>query len=329
MTGRKLFTLYVILFMAATLSSCFNLFSLLAPTDPAEVDDVTRLMAIGDQALYDLNYDIAYDAFSKVVTIQPTNSVAIEKMCTAYLFMQIPITNVIATIISGDYSRLGLNHAYQAGSFLSEHLYKIVNDQADGVIPYDDFSVNLNFFVFNTLYAAFFIADTDNDQDIQTDTNDYFIISNDLTFAANLPNLTNDFIKSIQIINAMYDKVNSFMVLVDRSDQSLSLLSNSIHSSEGIALLTNVEAQIESIRLMIETNFSDVSNLTALSQFNLTNVSDITNLIYQSGLTNYSDFTNQMYGAGITNLEDLQSQVTNIFPDLTNLNSLISNLYGL
>jgi hypothetical protein len=234
-----------------TLTSCFNLFSLLAPTDPAEVDDVTRLIAIGQQSLNELDYQTAYDAFSKAFSIAPTNSIAIEGMCTAYVFLNFQITNVIGSIVSGAYSNLGFNTAFQVGAFLSEYLYLFVDGKADGVIPQDDFSVNINFFMFNTLYAAFFIADTDNDLNVQMDTNDYFLISNDLSFTAVLPDVTNNFIQTLKLINAMRNKVNGFVNLIEKSEDSLLLLSNSIHSTEAMTYLLEIESTLFSIKDMI------------------------------------------------------------------------------
>lgn len=327
MKGRKFFIVYISIFILMTLSSCFNLFSLFAPTDPAQVDDVTRLIAIGQQSLNSLDYQTAYDAFSKAYGLAPSNSVAIEGMCTAYVFLRIPITNVIGSVINGAYSNLGFNNAFGVGEFLSTYLYLIVDGKGDGVIPQDDFSVNINFFMFNTLYAAFFIADTDNDLDVQMDTNDYFLISNDLTFVAVLPDVTNNFIKTLALINAMKVKVNGFVNLIEKSEDSLLLLSNSIHSADGMSYLMSIQYQLFSIKDMIVSNFVQVSNLTAMDQFGLSDPNMITNLLFETGVTNYADFTNQMFEAGITNMSDMESMVTNMYPDLTNFNDLIDQYF--
>ncbi|OHD55971.1 MAG: hypothetical protein A2Y33_10960 [Spirochaetes bacterium GWF1_51_8] len=326
----RLFAGTAIIISFFMLTSCFNLFSLLNPGEPATVDNVPMLISLGDGYLSSGEYTKAYDAFEQAVLLDPDNSLAIEGLCTAYIYNLIPPTNIIRALITTNYALLDLNKLYSASGFVHDKLYTIVSGAGDGIIPYNDININLNFLLFNTAYAAFIIGDSDQDGDILWDTNDYLIFFPDLSMSNNLPNTTN-FITAIEMLVTINAIIPQFTTLISRTEYSLDIIANSVTSSTVKAEVSNISASITSMKNSVLSNFDYVSNLTSLSQFGISSIEDLTNLWMMDGFmpTNYTDFTNAMAAAGITDLVDMESQLTQIFPDLTNFNDLISNYFGL
>ena len=312
------------------LTSCFNVFSLLNPGEPAQVNDISMLLSLGDGYLSSGQYTKAHDAYSQAVVLDPDNSLAIEGLCTAYIYSLIPPTNIIRALITTNYALLDLNKLYDASGFVNDKLYTIVSGAGDGVIPYDDININLNFLLFNTAYAAFIIGDSDQDGNIVQDTNDYLIFFPNLSMSNNLPNTTN-FITAIEMLVTINKIIPQFTTLISRTEYSLGIIQNGVYSSLVKTEVSNLSASITAMKDSVLSNFEYISNLTSLAQFGIVDLYDLTNLWQNEGYmpTNYTEFTNAMALAGITNLQDMEAQLTQIFPDLTNFNDLISNYFGL
>lgn len=328
MKYRRVLFFYVLMILMVGLNSCFNVFSVFIPNEPESVSDIDRLMSLGESGLNSLDYESAYTAYSNVVALQPTNSLAIEGMCTAYLYSRIPLTNLIFSIIEQDYGRLGFNTIYSVSEFLASNLYRIVGGFADGVVDKNDVNMNMNFFLFNTLYAAFFVADTDEDGNVEQDTNDLFVIYDDFSFTNQLPDTTN-FVEVLRLVRTINSKLGIFTTLLGRSENSLGRLTNNLYSSEVLSQISNIRGPLDEVKGLLLSNISDISNLNAISQFDIGDVSEITNILNQNGLTNIAQFTNELEEIGITNMETLLQEVTNILPDLTNFSDLITNYFDL
>ncbi len=320
---RQIFAAGIIL-STLLLASCFNIFAILGHGDPDAFQDDTRLVKMGQAYLNNMEYELAYNSFEQALIINPANSVAREGISTAYLFWKVPLTNIIQAVIDGDYSRIGMNNLYAASRVVSTNLWHIINSDGDRVIPAQDNSINLNFFLFNTVYAAFSLIDSDNDGNILSDTNDIYTVNPDFTFSDNLPNLSN-FVEVVHLVYNLSLKTNQFEILYGRSMLSLSNVQNGLTSSEALNIVTGLRTPIEGIKTELDGMLSQFSSYDTLGQFGLSNTSDVTNIIFNQGYTNYNDLIADLQSVGITNLDS----VSNIFPDLTNFGSLISNMYGL
>lgn len=331
---RKILGLYVTLLFTFLFSSCFNLFSFFAPNQADEItqrvedtENVRTLISLGERSLSMLEYEAAFEAFSKAVSIAPTNTTAIEGMCTAYLFWNIPFTNVLFAALDGSYTNFDLNLLYDVSEMLATNLHKIYESSADGVIPDDDVNLNLNFFIFNSLYGAFYLADTDEDRDVTTDTNDFFVVYPDFTFTNQLPD-TLDFVQALSLVSLVSEKLGNFTTLLNYSFDSLDTITNQLRASNTLEFVETVREPLVLVQETLISNLGDISNLTAGVQFGITNPYDITNYLESGGYTNVDVLTNALVEAGFTNMEQLLEEVEDAFPDLTNFEELLTNFYG-
>jgi hypothetical protein len=326
----KIIAVFIILISALTISSCFNVFSLLNPAEPAQVDSIPMLLSLGDGYISQGEYQKAYDAYARVLQLDDNNALALEGISTAYLYWKIPPTQFIRAVLSNNYSLINMNTLYDVSEFVQAKLYMIVSSAGDGVIPYNDININLNFFIFNTAFAAFLLGDTDLDRNIIMDTNDYLMFYPDFSISNNLPNTTN-FVQAIKMLKTIGTLVPRFNTYIAHSEYSLGIIENSVYTPEAKATVSNVRASINMVLQTVVSNFESISNLTSLSQFGLTNTYGLTNLWFFEGFspTNYTEFTNAMAQAGVSNLANMQPELMLLLPDLTNFNLVLSNYFGL
>ncbi len=361
----RIFLLIYCLVIFFTVASCgFNLFSVFNPANIDSTADVNTLISMGDNYLNNLDYTNAFKAYSKAMDLSPKNSRAIEGSCTSYLFMKISVTNLILSIISSSYTINGIkNILYDVSDYIQTNLFTIINSEADGVIPYNDSSVNLNFYFFNTIYSVFYLADTDGNRNVESDTNDMIFIGDKFIPEIN-PYLTNTIDRATNVT-----KPNPFSLLMiiplSRSiNQRYSFFTNNINRSY-ISLknvestLTSDEAKKELNQLTIMMNDSltnltaSISNLTAtnsnlqMNPMNITNYFEITNanplyiplcfVVIQDddsatnslagsgyGTNDYMSFTNDMLNSGVTNANDM----TNVIIGITNMFTVMTKYFG-
>ncbi len=295
------------------LSCSYNIFSPFNPSSPNNVNDVDTLIALGDYYLNNLDYSDAFNAYSKAMGLAPQNSRAIEGSCTSYLFMRIPVTNLILSILNKSYSIKGLkNKLFDVSTYIQAHLYTIINNQADGVIPANDVNINLNFYFFNDIYSLFFFIDTDNNGDVENDTNDLISIddnfnpatsarlSNAVSIMTNISNLINPIalLKVVPIMVIINQKENFITNNLKRSDQAMSNVISALASDQAKQELSGITSQIGgainsllSIINMFNTNYTfslvyppppiplGVTYNFAINPLGLTNYYSITNSI--------------------------------------------------
>jgi hypothetical protein len=316
-TLNKCFLLGFLLFF----SSCgVNVFSIFSPTNPDGVEDTLTLVALGDQYLVNLDYTNAFKAYSKAMEKQPNNSRAIEGASTSYLYMRIPFISMMTVLLSSAYTSLNINTLFDVSSYLSTHLYTIIGKSADGVIPYNDVNINLNFYIFNTFSSLFILADTDNDRNIELDTNDLLIISNDFTLTERISGMTNSMISLLGAVNTLNSKKQGYYTAFTNSLVSLEYVNNALVTTEAKAMLQGIITPISGFGSGIDSIFSNFQHLNLTNTFGVGNYNLITNLF----TNNYTVFTNQLYQEGITNPND----ITNIIPDFTNSYGALTNYYG-
>ena len=354
-----------ILFLFLIIASCgLNFFSVFTPTNTDAENNVSSLLIIGDNDLNNLDYTNAYKAYLKAMTLSPTNSRAIEGVCTAYLYMKIPITDVFSAVLSASYNKIGMNKLFDVSSFLATNLEKIIDNKADGVIPYNDVNINLNFFIFNSLYSIFYFADSDDNKNIENDSNDVFLISanfkpdinpavtNLLNKATNKNSFnpfamakvssmlkpvkprylffTNNINKSYACL-AVVEKALSSADTIQKLNSITSIMSDNVNSLTNFFNLLDNTNSGSSISPVYFTNIFMITNIVtnafAVSTNIITNDNVVTNLISSGGYSpgDYNQFTNDMQSGGVTNLSDM----TNIAPGLSNINIIVTNYFGL
>lgn len=325
MKFKKLLGVYFIFVVLLLFSSCFNIFSIFSVGEPDKITDIDRLLDLGQSHINNMEYEKAYDTYERALELEPANSIALEGICTAYIFWKIPWTNIINAVINSAYSNVNFNTLFDVGAFVSEKLYKIVDKTSDGVIPYNDENLNFNFFFFNTIYGSFYMADTDDDHNVIMDTNDYFVIYPDFSFSNRIDEVTNTFMGAITLIHNMNSRIAMFTIIIEKSEYSLDILENSVSSTEAKGYISNLSVELLAVKNTLSSNISLSSNMNTLAQFGFTNNYDITNLFADNNYTNYDDFTNELAQSGITNMDDM----TNYFEDLTNFNEIVSNYFNL
>jgi hypothetical protein len=307
MKNLRFLALSSILLSALTASCAFNIFSVFNPTDPSGVSDPNTLVAMGDDYLASLEYTNAFNCYSRAMSLAPKNSRAIDGACTSFLYMRVPMTNLIMAMVSSSFSINGWQNAiYASAAYIHTNLYKIISGQADGVIPANDVNVNLNFYFFNQIYAIFFSVDTDNDGNVVNDPND--LISIDTSYNVNenppLVNAINDIgkfnsagpgLNPIQALNiipvsaALSLKYTSFT-----NDQAQDLVA----SNNVINGLATSQAKQEFIQITSAFT-SGMNNINTL--FNSVNVAlpfPLTGTLFD--FTNYFQLTGAFGYAGVT-----------------------------
>ncbi len=358
------------IFLCLILASCgVNVFSAFNPTDVNSENNVNSLVGMGDDYLRNLDYDNAYKAYSKALKLDPRNSRAIEGVCTSYLYLKIPVADMIGSIISSSYSNINKNDLYDASTFLADNLYKIVNNEADGIIPYNDVNVNFDFFIFNTLYGICYLVDSDNNNNIQNDNGDIMNIGNNFIPVIN-PIVTNTldkatntstpnpllFPKFMRLISPIKPRYNYFTNNMQKSYYSLSIIQNVLKSDQA-------KQQLESIKESLNTSITQLGDLiqkmnnpdtntnsTLTNLLSFTNIFDVTNMIsnYQDQSSNYitndAVVTNILVQAGYPQTpagytqftNDMSASgvtnlqdLTNLSPGFSNIDTLASNVYNL
>ncbi len=309
---KGLYLFIFIIFLAAFFNSCsFNLFSVFNPSNSTNVYDVNTLVAMGDYYLNNLDYTNAYNCYSKAMALAPNNSRAIEGSCTCYLYERIPLTNLVTLIISSSYSIGGLqNKLYDSSSYIHNHLYRIINNQADGVIPAKDVNINLNFYFFNEIYSIFFTVDTDNDGNVQNDTNDFIsidssfnvtqnpVLTNAISLITSLTNLSGpnpiDALKVVPVMSVLNQKLS---VLTNNQAESAIAASNIINSllssqakQEFSQMTSSIGGVVNSLASLL-SNLNVTNNVLQISPLNITNYFEITGAFVPPGLTAVTTLT--------------------------------------
>lgn len=327
---KKIFLIYGIFISLSVflLSGCgANIFSLLNPTSIDTQTDANVLIGMGQDYMNKLDYTNAYRAYARAVTLAPKNSRALEGAAIAYIYMHFDFSALYTAIMSANYASLGPNNIYNVGRVVSQNLGKIVMGQADGVIPANDVNDNLDFYIFNNFYSIFNMIDSDSDNDINWDTNDYLIMSNNMSITNRVDTVIADVATTMDLVpvvamayNINYVKKISFTNAQQWCNNSIALVNAAMISDSTKAVVT-----------MISNTFTgNVSNLNdAFDAFDTMDLAAIFGGGNYEPLTNYftNDYdvlTNQLYNQGIWP----PSQVTNAMPDMTNVYPVLTNYYG-
>lgn len=326
---KKFVIIYILLvFIGLAVSACSaNIFSYLNPTDPGVVNDVNILVAMGDNYVNKMDYTNAYAAYSRAVALDPRNSRAMEGSALAYIYMHYTFNQIFTCIMNHDFTSLGANGFYKVSREVTRNLINIVNGNSDGVIPSTDVNDNLNFFIFCGYYSVFYLIDTDNDGDIDSDTNDYIImdsnyVTSNRVFDVIATNLTNR--NMVPIIGMAYTfnhiKKTGYTNLRYWSDRSLGILSSSLYNASTLAIIN----QMSNIFVNYDTNFGTFFSFFETNKLiDMIGGGDPTNLTLF--FTNdYDVFINQVYLEGIWP----PSAITNAMPDMTNVYPILQTNYG-
>ncbi len=343
--------------------SAYNVYS---PTNPTNIDDVQDsevLIAMGDEYFENGDYENAFKAYLRAESLSPTKSRAIEGKVNAYIAMKIHITNFIVAFQENDYSKVGdLNLLYDVSRFASINLYKIINNETNNKIPYDDINVNLNYYLFGNFFSIFYFIDYNTNYNIVNDTNDLIVLksyneidTNNSKFFKTLSildeNPPNPF-KMLEIVNIASTLIAGQQTLksnLGKVDQSINNILNNLVSTEARdfvisitnlvysnftksildmdELLKSLNLSNTNISISMFTNIFEITNLISLTNIEITNDDMITDYIFDAGYNtnDYDSLTNDLYNAGITNLND----ITNIIPSMTNISSVVSNYFDL
>ena len=70
----RVLAVLILIISALTMSSCFNVFSLLNPAEPAQVDSIPMLLSMGDGYLSEGEYENAYNSYARVLDLEPNNA---------------------------------------------------------------------------------------------------------------------------------------------------------------------------------------------------------------------------------------------------------------
>ncbi len=351
---RIIFVGFIIFFLALVITSC-NIYSGLAPSDINSVSDNTTLIAMAQQFMRAGNYQKAYDAYNKVVQNDPKNSVAIEGLCTAYFYKEINAADFISNI--GANGKAGLapmaNDLYRISGFIKNNLRTIIDQNADGVVDYKNINVNLNFYIFNTIYAVFRISDFDQNGIIINDPKDILTFDNNMNTINNLGNgnFTNNIIQALKTYNILINNMRNFdndFALTLRSD---GYIESQLSSTNVRQYFHTITSNILSIKESLDDTLSNITKSTDytlsygsfLSNMGVTNVSPsnvdatISNYLalkYTPDHPGYSNFlSDTTVNTGGTNVSDFVSLMTNTFPDLsTNVGGIylsVTNYFGI
>jgi tetratricopeptide (TPR) repeat protein len=308
------------------ITSCINIFSIIPGGEPETVDNVNRLLDMGEYYINQFEYEKAYRSYKRALEIEPTNSIALEGASTAYLFWKLPVTEVINAFLEGSLSNINFNTLYDVSGVISPYLYKIINQKADGAIPYNDIGLNVNFFFFNSLYGVFYLVNTSGDGNVVQNTNDLFTINPDLSISNRLDTVTNSFVDSLRLLVLLDKRIPTFDTIVARSEQSLNIVQDSMTSSTAKEMLDGIADSLGELTGFLTDSLSEIEGMTSLSHYGIDDANEITNVIGEFYTKDdYDIFTNDLYQAGITNIND----VTNYFPDLTNISDIIDDYFGL
>lgn len=359
---RILILLIIFILITFSCSSPSNIFSSSNPDNSSEVYDADTLISMGDTYLSKGEYQKAFEAYQRALELSPSKSKALWGVSISYILLNLPSSNIIQAVINQSYTNLApLNTLYNVSYFVSSNLFKIINKEADGEIPYDDYDVNLNFYIFNNFYSIFDLLDSNTNFNIQNDTNDVIVISSDFQIDSNNSKLfttinhlqgenPNPFylLEIPPLIGLLAYKYSNFSNNIEKSEIAISNVYTSLESTNAKALLEELTSGMRIIVSGIEdgitglsslsynsntnfnlfslTNIYEITNIIQITNFQITNNDMVTNYLQEAGYgtNDYDKFTNDLAQAGITNVEEL----TNIVPGLSNISEILSNYFN-
>lgn len=326
---RKIPVLTSALLAVLLLSSCgANIFSWLNPSIVDIQNDVNVLVAMGDDYLVKGSYTNAYYAYTRALQFSPSNCRALEGSSTAIVYMYFNFTNLYNAIMTSNYSILGPNNLYRVGGVVSRNLGRIIFGENDGQIPRGDVNINLNYFIFNSFYSIFGVADTDNDSDIRWDTNDYIILDDNLNFSNRILEVLDDAVLANNLVPfvGMAYKINYIKRRAFVSSQS-----NSLTAIGVVAAALDNESTLSTVLLISNSFAGYISSLDTYFTFFDTNTlltipgnptfADVANNLFPA---TYDDLTNEVALEGIWP----PSEITNAFPDMTSVYPELTNKYN-
>ena len=239
------------------------------------------------------------------MSIAPQNSRAIDGSCTSFLYMRVPLTNLIMDMVSSSFSINGWqNQLYASAAYIHTNLYKIISGQADGVIPANDVNVNLNFYFFNQVYAIYFSVDTDNDGNVVNDPNDLVSIDTSYNVTENGPLIAAINEEPLLVTGFGPNPIAALKIIPVSAALSLKYTSFTNDQAQDLAASNNVinglaTSQAKQEFIQITSAFSSgMNNINTL--FNNINVAlpvPLTGTLFD--LTNYFQLQNLVPGYGV------------------------------
>ncbi len=353
---KRDFLIFFLLFFVSC--SAYNIFSGLNEEDIDKIYDSETLITMGDKYFDEGNYEMAYRAYSRAVMLSPTKSLALEGKARSYIYLKTSISNLLLSLQENNFSNIGgLNKIYDISKVVATSLLPIVDNKSDGNIISNDLDVNLIFYVFNNFYSIYNFLDSDQDNNIENDTGDLLCVNenyeidttNSLIYTslkelegtnANPFKILN-FSKMIKQVESNY---NTFNINLSYSDKSLSNVMNQLSSGDTYNLISSISSNFNivisnintaitnlsysgnNLNIFSLTNIFDITNIIEFTNINITNDTMITNYFSDAGYgpDDYDSFTNDLYNSGITNISD----ITNIFPGMTNIEQVVSNYFN-
>lgn len=280
------------LFTGGCSTGSVNIFGWMEPG--LDTKDVNALIARGDTEVNKGNYSNALTFYTNALAIEPTNALALEGSCTAYLFTKVPIKSILEMVAAGgalDFSKIGIANFYSAAKFIAPKLELIAMGKATKSISSNSSGLLVNYFIFNTINAALEIADLSGDGNLISNTNNIIYFTNDspLGYVINgeitntLLGLTNGLMGDLT--NALPTWTN---YLISNAMSNVDVLTNRIFSNlnNGINELTNMfitnifapdfdltnePKRMESNSLIISNMVVNMSNLVLALEANSNN----------------------------------------------------------
>jgi len=352
-------SLLVFFCFTVLLYSCgVSIFEIFSPKSASDTDNVQTLVELGNAKLREGDYEGAYNAFDKVLKIQPDNSYALEGISTAYLGMKLSFEKIIELLSQKTNKNFGeiILTLYDVSGFVYDKISKIVENKADGKISPQDVNVNFTMLIFGTFYGVFHLADTDGDRNIRNDSDDVIIIKDNLEIEENVGSITTNFFGTLKLLKNLCDRLDEFDTIFSTVFKAKNNLYNNFENENIKQIVSNIGDNLTSVktnmdvildRLAVDTNINRIqfvkmlgnSSITNLGEFFYDIVDDVL-LLYMtnSGVTDYDTFTKLVYYAGYTNnrgeatTKSFTENLTNYFPDLgpayTNIYQTLTNYYG-
>ncbi|MFN3659899.1 MAG: tetratricopeptide repeat protein [Brevinematales bacterium] len=309
--------------MVFCLGGC-NVFSVFNTTDVSKETNVDYLLGLGEYYIQNMEYDKAFEVYSRAVELEPENAKALEGQATAALYREVPYTNVVLAIVRNDSTLISRNGLYRAGGMVSSNMLKIIQGKAKGLVS-NDVQINTVFFLIGNLYAVFLELDSNGNGSVENDTGDLFVLNRDFTVDNNTTNRS--FVALARAGMVFQSRRPVISMLLTYSDVSLSNIMGQLVSEETRSLFGSVTTGFSAIRSSVEEILAMSASATNL--LGTGNPDEVTNLIVQGGYSQdpagYTAFTNDLAQAGITNWVE----ITNAFPDLVGGLDAVSNYFGL
>jgi len=299
-----------------------NVFSVFHSSDVSGETNVDYLIGLGEYYIQNMEYDKAYEVYSRAVVLDPHNAKALEGQATAALYKEVPYTNVILAVVKNDSSLISRNGLYRGGSVVCRNMLQIITGQARGIIS-NDVQVNTVFFLVGNLYAVMLELDSNGNGDVENDAGDLFVLNKDFTLENNTTNRS--FVDLAQAAMVFQERRPVISMILHYSDVSLSNIMGQLVSEETRNLFGSLTSGFSAIRASIEEILDMSASVTNL--LGTGNPDEVTNLIGVGGYGpgDYATFTNDLAQVGVTNWLEL----TNSFPDLVGGLDAISNYFGL